>query len=230
MTPAAGYNEEDVALAGEYVLGLLTEQERRTFEARLVSEAPLRQLVLEWDEALAPLADAVPAVEPPAMARARIEARLFGAPQRRRWFRPWVGGLVGAALAALVVVAVLLVDPTRPVLPTHTAQVAAEDASLQVAVSLNAKTGAVELTRLAGAAPPGRVLELWLIAEGADAPVSLGLLADDDTTRLTLAGPLRDRLSGAVLAVSEEPPGGSPTGVPTGEVLAAGAVIEAQDT
>jgi len=37
---------------------------------------------------------------------------------------------------------------------------------------------------------------------------------------------LRRRVAGAVLAISDEPEGGSPTGAPTGDVLAVGPVQE----
>ncbi|HEY6830976.1 MAG TPA: anti-sigma factor, partial [Pseudolabrys sp.] len=71
-------------------------------------------------------------------------------------------------------------------------------------------------------ADPTRVPELWLIPpDGRPRPV--GLLRADQTVTLTLPPDLaalaRDN---AVLAVSLEPPGGSPTGAPTGPVIASG--------
>ncbi len=77
-----------------------------------------------------------------------------------------------------------------------------------------------------GSPPPeGGVFELWLVPEGGDAPQSLGLLdADADITlaadpRVTAGG------DGAILAVSLEPAGGSPTGLPTGPVQFAGPLL-----
>jgi anti-sigma-K factor RskA len=58
------------------------------------------------------------------------------------------------------------------------------------------------------------VHQLWIIAPGS-APVSLGLLADADLTVTTKAP------KGWTLAVSLEPAGGAPDGVPTGPILAA---------
>jgi anti-sigma-K factor RskA len=65
--------------------------------------------------------------------------------------------------------------------------------------------------------------ELWGIAGGA-APRPLGLLPPDPdrTTTLRLA---QLPAPGGVLAVSLEPPGGSPTGAPTGPVLYQGKVL-----
>ena len=85
-----------------------------------------------------------------------------------------------------------------------------------------AGTGSIDLTRLAGEPAAGRDFELWLI-EGGNAPRSLGLLPDSGPARITLPPSLASRLSGgATLAISDEPVGGSPTGAPTGAVLALG--------
>ncbi|MEE4208901.1 MAG: anti-sigma factor, partial [Parvularcula sp.] len=66
--------------------------------------------------------------------------------------------------------------------------------------------------------------QLWLIEEGRD-PVSLGLLPDGDVVEVALNEELTAALSsGVTIAVSLEPSGGSPTGVPTGPVLATGAL------
>jgi anti-sigma-K factor RskA len=70
------------------------------------------------------------------------------------------------------------------------------------------------------------VLELWLI-EGDAAPVSLGVLPEAPQARVPLDRALAARIAaGALLAISDEPEGGSPTGAPTGAVLAAGPVQE----
>jgi anti-sigma-K factor RskA len=67
-----------------------------------------------------------------------------------------------------------------------------------------------------------RVLELWLIAPG-DQPRSLGLIEPGRAVHITLPADLVRRVAAdATLAVSLEPPGGSPTGLPTGPVIANG--------
>jgi len=226
MTAGPEFSEEDIALAGEYALDLLTAAERQAFEQRLADEPQLRLLVLDWDEGLAPLTDDVPDVEPPALVRARIDARLFGteaAAGKRGWFRPWMGAVGGALAAAAVVAAVVFTDPAAPILPTHRAEIAPNESVLRASASLDAENGTIAVSLLAGGARPNRTLQLWLIVEGDNTPKSLGLLGDD-TTDLALAAEYRDKLDGALLAISDEPPGGSPTGAPTGAVLAIGTV------
>ena len=64
--------------------------------------------------------------------------------------------------------------------------------------------------------------ELWLIPTDGK-PRALGLLQADHAVTITVPtalAPLARRDS--VLAVSLEPPGGSPTGQPTGPVIASG--------
>jgi anti-sigma-K factor RskA len=63
---------------------------------------------------------------------------------------------------------------------------------------------------------------LWVIpADGT--PHSLGVLRTQGATALTLRPENRQRIAaGAVLAVTVEPVGGSPSGLPTGPVVAKG--------
>jgi len=73
----------------------------------------------------------------------------------------------------------------------------------------------------------GRAPELWLIAKG-EKPVAIGMISTSAPIALPLEGALLHRVGPtAVLAVSVEPPGGSPTGQPTGPVIATGAIATA---
>jgi anti-sigma-K factor RskA len=66
-----------------------------------------------------------------------------------------------------------------------------------------------------------RAFELWAIAGGPPRP--LGLLRPAGGERLVLAAGTVPR--DGVLAVSLEPAGGSPTGLPTGPVLYQGKIL-----
>ena len=71
----------------------------------------------------------------------------------------------------------------------------------------------------------GRALELWALPASGN-PIALGLVDAEAGAVLTLATPSDALLAGAKgLAVSLEPPGGSPTGQPTGPILWTGAIV-----
>lgn len=219
--------EADKALAGEYALGLLPPDEAAAFEARLATDPVLRAVYADWAEDLARLTDRIEPVAPPPRVFGQIEARLFG--KGRSTGRTWLSWIMGAMAAAVVVVVVGLgtgvLDrgPTPPGSPAYVAEIAAEDRSLVVAAAYDAGQGRLFIDRQRGAPREGRALELWLIA-GEDAPVSLGVLPAEAQADLTVPTALRPRLDGAVLAISDEPPGGSPTGTATGDILAVGEI------
>jgi len=85
--------------------------------------------------------------------------------------------------------------------------------------------------RVSATPEQGRSYELWLIAKGAPAPKSLGLVGGDEFTERTIPGNLDlATLRSASYAVSLEPAGGSPSGVPTGPVLFTGNIVESVPT
>lgn len=218
--------DDDRLLAGEYALHLLDADARRAFQARLDVDPELGRLVREWDEALAPLAEGFGEVAPPAALKRRIEGVLFAeraAPTRgRAW--GWLAGL-GAGVAAAVLALVLLVGWPGGERPVYVAELAAEDGTLVAAARYD--DGTLALEQAPGTVPPpGRVLELWLLAEGATIPVSLGVLPEAAATTVVVPEELVPRLLGGLLEISSEPPGGSPTGLPTGEVLGVGQITD----
>jgi len=220
---------ERLPQAAEYAIGLLEGDERRDFEARLAEDPVLRAELAAWRERLAGLIDEVAPVKPPPHLLPAIEARLFGAPDAasapRRGFLGLfgLGGVFGGALAAfalLIALMVFLPDTSAPE-PLYAAQMqASEGQSLAVAARV-LETREIAYVTEAGTVPEGRVPELWAIFEG-EAPISLGVL-EDGQGRLPLSDAVAARLDEAPLfAITDEPPGGAPGGIPTGEVLAAG--------
>ena len=218
--------ETYVELAAEYALGLLDRTEARAFEGRMAQDPALRAAYVIWAEDLARLTDGIAPVEPPAQLYKTLDQRLFG--QEKQGWLQWIGlvpALIGGLAAATLVYFVtsfgLLTTPPGPRL---NAEITATDQSLVVLAAFDPTTGALNLQRTNGAAVPGRVLELWLIA-GDNPPVSLGVLPDAAVTDLPLTPAVIAALEGGTLAISDEPLGGSPTGAPTGAVLAIGPVI-----
>jgi anti-sigma-K factor RskA len=109
-------------------------------------------------------------------------------------------------------------------MPLLLASLAGEEAPEALTVAYRPVTRELVITPARIAAPADRVRELWLIPEAAK-PISLGLVGAVGTQRRILPATLAARFAaGATIAISDEPNGGSPTGQPTGSVLAAGSL------
>lgn len=222
----------DDLVAAEYVLGVLPAEERQAVTRRLDSEQALARLVDRWEVYFAPMGHAYPETTPPASVKASIDRNLFATATR-----PHAGvqsglwgslafwrGLTVAALAALALyIAVPFVNPPSTQPPTRlVASLAADGSDVRYLVVYDPAAGDVGLSHVAGDRAAGRDFELWMI-EGKNAPVSMGVIQVGNAVHITVDAAARAKLAvGAVLAVSLEPTGGSPTGRPTGPVVAAG--------
>jgi anti-sigma-K factor RskA len=229
-TPPQGPEDDDPrALAAEYALGLLSDEVQADFEARLAEDPDLRDEVVTWQEHFAGLMiDEVDEVTPSPQVRKRLESILFKSDEPSFWQQLWPYGLGGVAAALVLWFAItsgvivpdedaLRADLVAELAPTPDGE------GLVLSASVDTTRGAVRVVLAGGQPPDGRVFELWLIA-GDAAPVSLGLLEEQESTVIDLPEQVLALLPGAVLAISDEPPGGSPTGAPTGAVRAAGAL------
>ena len=217
-----------VLLAAEYVLGVLGAEDRRAAERRIAEDTVFAREVAYWEERLGGIADAVPDVAPPPAAWSRIEAALAretsAAPKPGIWNnRPLWRGLALAAgtLAAACIAALIYVGTVAPPAPLL-ARLDAEggQAGFVAAVSPGGTTLTIVPASLLSAEQ--KSMELWLIPDG-EKPHSLGLIDPDRPVTVNVPESLLHKVSSqAVLAVSLEPPGGSPTGQPTGPVIAHG--------
>lgn len=212
--------DDDAALAAEYVLGLLDEAEREAFERRLPDEPQLRAIVTAWEADFAKMAEALPEVAPPAAVKARLMAALDGQRPARRRRLGWIAlpGVAALALLAFLILAPVLRVPAFD--PTLQATLATEDGSLRIEAGFSPDGSLFRVVRDAGSAAPGRDLELWVIGPEAGAPVSLGVIPSVDETIFEVPAEIAALIRGGILAVSDEPEGGSPTGAPTGDILA----------
>lgn len=220
-------SHDDNLLAAEYVIGVLPFGERMEFKARLAEEPALRERVHDWEARLSVLDEQTPPVTPPEDLYADIEYRLFGkAPEPDQTIWRWLRAASFAGLIGLALFSTLLLQEQEQALPEMYATTLqpTETSELQVVAVYDSAQGSLRLNRTAGAPEPDRAFELWLIPAG-NAPVSLGLLPQQSTAEIALPEALREVVNGATLAVSDEPPGGSPTGAPTGAVLSAGQLI-----
>jgi anti-sigma-K factor RskA len=221
----------DDALAAEYVLGVLPEDERQAVAARIAGDREFARLVESWEAQLGPLAERYAEASPSAAVKSALDRRLFAedaAPQRAGfWQSLTVWRTIAGALAALLLLIAVPVLRTA-LLPQDQARLvallSAEGSPVSYLAVYEPKTGAVALSRVGAAQQGDRDFELWFIDKD-KAPVSMGVIPHGETAHVELSDALRREVqAGASLAISDEPKGGSPTGQPTGPVMAVGAL------
>jgi anti-sigma-K factor RskA len=227
-------------LAAEYVLGTLHGQARRRFEHWMKSDPALRREVGRWEARLNPLNDTLPAVAPSPAVWKAIEARIAPSREPAGADQPsWLGSLafwrwtsfVSAGLASvLLAFVVVTTGRSDPAGPEEAMVVVMEDSdtrnpSMSVAWSPEGRGKPRLRIRVIGHAEmaPGTAWELWAMPEGNQPPRSLGLINTHETQWVEVPEELRHQLNKAAgMAMSLEPAGGSPTGRPSGPVLASG--------
>jgi anti-sigma-K factor RskA len=207
-------------LAAEYVLGTLRGPARRRFERWRANSPLVDQRCRYWEEHLMHVAKGLKPVQPPAHVWSAIRKRLNLTALRppRRWTRT-------LALAASVVLVAGLAGllywrslPGERATAVASTSANSGDEMWQVKVFGATNHLVVQAEKLPPR-PAGHDYELWALPKGGN-PVSLGVLPAAGTSTRVLTMIQKAALaSSSQLAVSIEPPGGSPTGQPTGEVV-----------
>lgn len=241
-----GNIEEREALAAEYALGVLGTAERAVAAELVSRDGDFAAAVARWASQLAPIVETLAPLPPASGVWDRINAEI--APPVRRapvaattqssasfWSSLFVWrGMSFASTAAAAALAFVALSPDQaPVLVAAPQQAARADVSAplllgdgnatMVAAAYDPNVREVLVTPAANIdIPAGRTMELWIII-GDKAPRSLGVITPGAAAAHVLPADVRaDLASGATLAISIEPLGGSRTGAPTGPVVAAG--------
>lgn len=243
--------EERDALAGEYVLGLIEGADLAAFERRLETDADLASAVERWRKHFTAIDATAPAIPPsPALWR-RIEAELAGvtplaarpvtataSPGSRApsagsrlsgWWDSlllWRGAAMAGAVATLLLAAGLVGALDRARRQPVMVAVLLTEANVAAAVVNTFRDGRVEMLPLqAIAVPEGKALEIWTLWDRTVGPRSVGLIERARSTPLRL-----DQLplgANQLFEITLEPATGSPTGRPTGPVIAKGTTAQA---
>lgn len=203
-------------LAAEYVLGTLRGRARRRFERWLVSPQ-VGEIVKAWEERLAGLEPRPERVAPPTTVWRGIENRLELRSLGRRPAMRWMA--IAASLLFFATIGFFAIrDPQLPA--TQIASIQSDPQTIYWRVELLGDNQELAVhVHVAHELAAGKALELWVLPAQGN-PVSLGLLPTSGEARRPLTAAQRAALTGAKqLAVSLEPSGGSPTGLPTGPVL-----------
>lgn len=213
--------DDDDLLAAEFALGLLEGDELNKTGQRAARDAAFARRVTDWEIRLAAHADDLAEETPGPAVKRDLLARLFPPPEPKPfWGRVWVWQAL-AALSLLVLAAFLTFDALRQpatVGPLYTAEIVAQAGDFRAVAVVDKTSNEVFLTRTRGAAPEGRILQVWAHGEGAPA-ISVGLWPKGDTVRLALPQTIAEVEGILTLGVSEEPEGGSVTGSPSGRVF-----------
>ncbi|HEX2529114.1 MAG TPA: anti-sigma factor [Geminicoccus sp.] len=226
--------------AGEYVLGTLSPEDHMRFEMRLRTDRQAQAAVAYWERRLSPLAGLAAPAEPDPQLFGRIEqtinrqarparpGRVLVPARTRIWNNVtiWRNAALAAGLAAAAFAGLLLIRPLpQGGGPSYVAVLDNAEGAPVWLVTADPANLTISVDPVGQSPNDSRVPELWLIPEGTDTPISLGVLGGHRTTAVIDADRLAQIGEGAVLAVSLEPPGGSPTGTPTGPVVQQGRIV-----
>ncbi len=231
MSRKASAKELDQVEAAEYVLRLLSRDQERAFETRMNSVPALEGYVSKWVQHFAPLNAEIDPVKPPAIVRGRLMTDLFGddptpAPYWQT-HKPWriltflLGGLAAVMAASLLIMTSFFQTPQGGSGPLYVSEITSKSNRIRLLALYEAENGTLRLSRTTGEVDGDRSLQIWAI-QGDMEPVSLGFVSTEPRSSVVLPPAVREDLSRLIFAVSEEPSGGSDTGKPSGEILAAG--------
>jgi anti-sigma-K factor RskA len=215
-------------LAAQYALGTLRGLARRRFERVYRDNRTALTAVRAWEDRLLDLTTQIAPVRPSPDTWAGIQRRLghhreHTAPRAGWWSNRMQWAVAaGVAMMAVAIAWFAWLAPS----PTLVATIANEQQAQLWRIE-----GVGEKLIVAASAALARderhAYELWALpTQAGGAPVSLGLMPQEGERQLRLNPAQRLALAGAKqVAISLEPPGGSPTGAPTGPVLFVATVV-----
>ena len=223
----------------EYVLGVLDADAHAAVEREMAESDAAAVAVAQWQRRLLPIAAEIADRAPPPELWQRIRTELRLDPPVREQQRPvfwenvrmwhWLS-LAASAIAVACIVALFLVvrRPAAPSVPYMASTLAQKNGDIGWTATMDIRNARIIIVP---ASPQslvtGRAPELWLIPQSGK-PIAVGMISSTTPVALPLGSSLLPRVGpSAVLAVSVEPPGGSPTGQPTGPVIATGAIANA---
>ncbi|OAP41221.1 anti-sigma factor [Sinorhizobium glycinis] len=225
--PESGDSRRDEVIAGEYVLGVLSAEDRRKVEARMATDGDFAAMVLRWRNNLASLDSAYETIAPPRALPAVERRPLHGGVGDSTGLWSSVSFWRSLAIASLAALAVLVISLAglfgggsggRPLV----AELTGQGISVGLVAQFDVGSGRLRLTPVAASQSGEKSLELWLL-RGNDPAISLGVMPQSGEGEFRVPPSMRTKITeGSTLAVSLEPRGGSPTGSPSGPVLARG--------
>lgn len=228
-------------LAAEYVLGTLSHEERQTVAERRAADKALDRAIEAWERRLSPLVETVAPVAPSPNLYNKIRAQIglsqhvvslkarehALARRANRWRNAFAGATALAASLAGVIVYRDAVVPTEAT--QYVAVLNAGSDMPAFLLTVDTKTNMCVITAVNPPQQSDKTYQVWMVSDKMPKPKSLGMVNKPGEMQMMpmQAGPEMDLFMNASFAVSVEPMGGSPTGLPTGPVLFSGKLVQA---
>jgi anti-sigma-K factor RskA len=239
--------------AGEYVLGVLEQNERAGVERRAAEDPAFHAAIRLWERRLGPLHELIAPAAPPYTVWPQIAARLDAIPQavrEHRGFaravvemaeaagpdamramvrrlRRWRAAAILAGAVAVSLAALLLADALRSVPPPqHWAGVLqAESAAPAIGLSLDLQSRSLAV-RPQAPPPEGQIYELWLLTGEPPSATALGRVSGETVLQPDALRRLtRVQLRNATFAVSLAPADAAPSSQPSGDFVLRGKLV-----
>lgn len=236
MSTPPDQNPDDTEIAAEYVLRVLSPDAHRAAAIRAASDPLFAAEVRAWEDRFAPMMDDVDPVTPNPASKTALLERLFGHETREEsgtragvWQILAAIGFATAAALAVFAFAPQFQQPNGQVAEApasrFVAELAVADETTRMFAVIDPVSAELDLAWTARNQAEGREFQLWGLIEGQD-PISIGVLPPGRQATLAVPRELLTAPDALQLAISDEPLGGSPTGLPSGDVLAISAVSE----
>jgi anti-sigma-K factor RskA len=222
-------SEDDIAFAGEYVLGLLSPAEQAIAVSRIATDANFAAEVDAWNKRLQPILGYGETAPSPQIWQGISAALPADSLQDRGngMLRLWQGlAALSATAAAVLAVIAFRPDPQIPTPAAPEPMVAALSSKTgpsSITISYDAQNGQMLLTPVS--LETGNLYpELWVVPAGGKA-MSLGMLRGNAPSVVTVKPEMRKFMNaGATLAITPEAENGAPNGVATGPIIASGQI------
>lgn len=220
------------SLVAEYVIGTLEGAARKRFEFYIHQDPSLQALVQKWGQLLNPMGSILKPIKPPKRVWNNIQQRLQLKTQSLGFWNNvflWRSfSMLGASLAIIIGLYVGAFQPTQTPTLANDYLAVIQNAQSQGTwlISTDVKEKRLIIRNLkTQQLASNKDFELWLLPDSNKkdsfkAPISIGLIKVGTETQIKLSEKILNAIQlAAGLAVSLEPSGGSPTGLPTGPVL-----------
>ena len=228
-------------LAAEYVLGTLSREERQAVADRRAADKALDRAIAAWESRLGPLVETVAPVAPSPNLYNKIRAQI-GLSQHvislksreqalARRANRWRNAFAGATALAASLAGVLVYREAIP--PKESTQyVAVLNTGSDMPAFLLTVDTKTHMCIITAVNPPQQIdktYQVWMVSDKMPKPKSLGMLKKPGEMEMMPMRPGEDMdlLMNASFAVSVEPMGGSPTGIPSGPVMFSGKLVQA---